>query len=207
MCRYVQQAYRTSLTMCHESTMPHRRSGPGDCAVLPRRLLLRGRCLAPGRCSRCAYPAPFHLLNSRLLFKSSSACLVALPTYSPSKVNEPPDNFVRQMSDLDHQAVHEALTWRAQTNMCSHTAALGWRTLEEERVCTECAWEARVAERSAEGPHGTKAASSEASASLGALVGTDASLRAASVTLMYLRGQPSRLCLLQEQEMLYRGHQ
>ena len=67
-------------------------------------------------------------------------------------------------------------------------------------MCTECAWEARVAERSAEGPHGTKAASSEASASLGALVGTDASLRAASVTLMYLRGQPSRLCLLQDTE-------
>ena len=82
--------------------------------------------------------------------------------------------------------------------MRNHTATWGWRTLKEERVCTECAWEARVAERSAEGPHGTKAASSEASASLGALVGTDASLRAASVTLMYLRGQPSRLCLLQD---------
>ncbi len=69
-------------------------------------------------------------------------------------------------------------------------------TLEEERVCTECAWEANGADRTADGPKGTKAASSEASASLGALVGMDASLRAASVTLMYSRGQPSRLCLL-----------
>ena len=57
-------------------------------------------------------------------------------------------------------------------------------TLEEERVCTEWAWEASGADLRAEGPKGTKAASSEASASLGTLVGRDASLRAASVTLM-----------------------
>ena len=67
-------------------------------------------------------------------------------------------------------------------------------TLDEER---EWAWDAKGADLRAEGPKGTKAASSEASASLGTLVGRDASLRAASVTLMKSRGQPSKLCLLQ----------
>ena len=84
-------------------------------------------------------------------------------------------------------------------------AALGHRpmlakaglTLDEERVCTEWAWDASGADLRAEGPKGTKAASSEASASLGALVGGDASLRAASVTLMKSRGHPSKLCRLQ----------
>lgn len=70
-------------------------------------------------------------------------------------------------------------------------------TLDEERVCTEWAWEANGADLRAEGPEGTKAARSEASASLGTLVGRDASLRAASVTLIKSRGQPSSLCLLQ----------
>ena len=75
-------------------------------------------------------------------------------------------------------------------------------TLDEERMCTEWAWDARGADLRAEGPKGTKAASSEASASLGTLVGRDASLRAASVTLMNRRGQPSRLCLLQARSCL-----
>lgn len=65
-------------------------------------------------------------------------------------------------------------------------------------MCTECAWEAAGAARWAPGPKGTNAASSDASASLGALAGVDPlSLRAASVTLMHSRGQPSRLCRLQ----------
>ena len=70
-------------------------------------------------------------------------------------------------------------------------------TLEEERVCTESAWEATVLARCARAPKGMKAASSDASGLLRLLIGIDpSSLRAASVTLMHRRGQPFRLCLL-----------